>query len=897
MIKIANLSKLIQTQSQAQSPEVIQNVINQIENADQNVGKTFDEILQKIISQMNSLEKTNQKVNQKDANNINTSLSGKNENVQISQKATVNPGKYSSEILQHTQQQTSEQIQKNQDLPSEKNKLSQNTITRDESAKITGKSMVDMTKKTINETEKTTEVNTVNTFRNDIENDEKEQLSEVLKKLSDLPKSDSQSTDKKQNYSNIHQTFEDAKGTEVHLEKSSNPNNDNLENADNKLEKQYTRTTDINYNEKQYQSRNSVFNEHSKSIGNQPEKEYNKKATTPVIQSHTVNLKENVPTKNLNLLYEDHKNYESKEVKQKITENVHEKDQESIKSGNKNPHIQSEIIQPHVQHTETYNLVRQNKQDGNILSSKTEETIKVPVRNSNTKKLLNESIKENALANTKEDADSKMFEFGQYEITKEKIAKIVTNEPERKSSSITDERSSKWVDTDDTFIRSTWKEDKVDKKVDKVYSVKIDTYVNQIRNLSNQINELSAFQNISGIPSIVITSKEESTPKLVYSNKSSETFTKRSNYLNNVTADPLSTMNGKHTINSPVNPLDLINLPRLIMVNSKGNFKVESIEDSSRKLSDMVKEIRIIQETQLLRGNYKKSGENKARLEVQEREVVFEKKNIESFDSLNGLVKFGTQNVKPNYEQNTVQQDFQKSPLNVLSTINSKGNPSLSETDQQNSLRNFPGESLKNNLEVSSFKVEYKEKINDTNSSNLSEEKPKISDKFVERLAQLTYKAADQNMESHSTQTNKLDFAERLQASRNLEQIYERIKEFSLSNMREERVQMKLVPENLGNLDVELKKEGRQLSITFITENEKAKEMLEKSIQVLRERLANLDFEVRSVEIRVKEDEKYYEHDRNSQHGQHREHNEGNQKRKYTYEEVTQDDDERERDI
>ncbi|MGC8901856.1 MAG: flagellar hook-length control protein FliK [Fervidobacterium sp.] len=897
MIKIANLSKLIQTQSQAQSPEVIQNVINQIENADQNVGKTFDEILQKIISQMNSLEKTNQKVNQKDANNINTSLSGKNENVQISQKATVNPGKYSSEILQHTQQQTSEQIQKNQDLPSEKNKLSQNTITRDESAKITGKSVVDMTKKTINETEKTTEVNTVNTFRNDIENDEKEQLSEVLKKLSDLPKSDSQSTDKKQNYSNIHQTFEDAKGTEVHLAKSSNPNNDNLENADNKLEKQYTRTTDINYNEKQYQSRNSVFNEHSKSIGNQPEKEYNKKATTPVIQSHTVNLKENVPTKNLNLLYEDHKNYESKEVKQKITENVHEKDQESIKSGNKNPHTQSEIIQPHVQHTETYNLVRQNKQDGNILSSKTEETIKVPARNSNTKKLLNESIKENALANTKEDADSKMFEFGQYEITKEKIAKIVTNEPERKSSSITDERSSKWVDTDDTFIRSTWKEDKVDKKVDKVYSVKIDTYVNQIRNLSNQINELSAFQNISGIPSIVITSKEESTPKLVYSNKSSETFTKRSNYLNNVTADPLSTMNGKHTINSPVNPLDLINLPRLIMVNSKGNFKVESIEDSSRKLSDMVKEIRIIQETQLLRGNYKKSGENKARLEVQEREVVFEKKNIESFDSLNGLVKFGTQNVKPNYEQNTVQQDFQKSPLNVLSTINSKGNPSLSETDQQNSLRNFPGESLKNNLEVSSFKVEYKEKINDTNSSNLSEEKPKISDKFVERLAQLTYKAADQNMESHSTQTNKLDLAERLQASRNLEQIYERIKEFSLSNMREERVQMKLVPENLGNLDVELKKEGRQLSITFITENEKAKEMLEKSIQVLRERLANLDFEVRSVEIRVKEDEKYYEHDRNSQHGQHREHNEGNQKRKYTYEEVTQDDDERERDI
>ncbi|MGB9614622.1 MAG: hypothetical protein ACPL3B_03865, partial [Fervidobacterium sp.] len=174
-----------------------------------------------------------------------------------------------------------------------------------------------MTKKTINETEKTTEVNTVNTFRNDIENDEKERLSEVLKKLSDLPKSDSQSTDKKQNYSNIHQTFEDAKGTEVHLAKSSNPNNDNLENADNKLEKQYTRTTDINYNEKQYQSRNSVFNEHSKSIGNQPEKEYNKKATTPVIQSHTVNLKENVPTKNLNLLYEDHKNYESKEVKQK----------------------------------------------------------------------------------------------------------------------------------------------------------------------------------------------------------------------------------------------------------------------------------------------------------------------------------------------------------------------------------------------------------------------------------------------------------------------------------------------------------------------------------------------------------------------------------------------------
>ena len=152
-----------------------------------------------------------------------------------------------------------------------------------------------------------------------------------------------------------------------------------------------------------------------------------------------------------------------------------------------------------------------------------------------------------------------------------------------------------------------------------------------------------------------------------------------------------------------------------------------------------------------------------------------------------------------------------------------------------------------------------------------------------------------------------MDLAERLQNSRNLEEIYEKIKQFATSYRLEEKVQMKLFPEELGNLDVELKKEGKQIQILFLAENEKAKDTIEKNSYILRERLASLDFEVRTFEVKVREEEeRYYDQkqgqeegkNQNSQNGRNsrngRSYQEAEENNKNNRKWVIKDDDERE---
>ena len=240
--------------------------------------------------------------------------------------------------------------------------------------------------------------------------------------------------------------------------------------------------------------------------------------------------------------------------------------------------------------------------------------------------------------------------------------------------------------------------------------------------------------------------------------------------------------------------------------------------------------------------------------------------------------------------------------------------------DLYKNVRNSTDDVSKNKLEIKSIQIEYTEKKDDSNSSNSKdtlEGKPNVSNKFVERLAELSYKTNGERPEIDSTistgqsassdRASDLDLAERLQNSRNLEEIYEKIKQFATSYRLEEKVQMKLFPEELGNLDVELKKEGKQIQILFLAENEKAKDTIEKNSYILRERLASLDFEVRTFEVKVREEERYYDQkqgqeegkNQNSQNGrnsrngrsyQEAEENNKNNNRKW----VIKDDDERE---
>gem|GEM_PF-1664852 len=242
--------------------------------------------------------------------------------------------------------------------------------------------------------------------------------------------------------------------------------------------------------------------------------------------------------------------------------------------------------------------------------------------------------------------------------------------------------------------------------------------------------------------------------------------------------------------------------------------------------------------------------------------------------------------------------------------VQSQNVPSATDTQRTNDnstqtknhmeeFRNSPEQPSKNKIEIKSFEVEYKTK-EETEERKLehSNERPNISNKFIERLAEMTYKPSEAKLEQTYQSVNRFELAERLQHAQNLEEIYQRIREFGFSNRLEENVRMRLYPENLGNLDVELKKEGRFISVVFVAENEKSRELLEKNASYLRDRLSNLDFEVRAVEVRMKEENNNYEDGRQQRHGQEpNEQNNQEHRRKAFKEEVMKDDDERKRNV
>lgn len=222
------------------------------------------------------------------------------------------------------------------------------------------------------------------------------------------------------------------------------------------------------------------------------------------------------------------------------------------------------------------------------------------------------------------------------------------------------------------------------------------------------------------------------------------------------------------------------------------------------------------------------------------------------------------------------------------SRANSDGTQSYNPNEE---LRNTVQQSSKNKLEIKAFEVEYKRK---EEVKVEQPERPVVSNKFIERLAEMTYKGIETKVEQTYQTNNRFELAERLQHAQNLEEIYQKIREFGFSNRLEENVRMKLYPENLGNLDVELKKEGRFISIVFVAENEKGKELLEKNAGYLRDRLTNLDFEVRTVEVKMKEENNNYEDGRQQRNGQEQSgQNNQDHRRKTFKEEVIKDDDER----
>lgn len=268
--------------------------------------------------------------------------------------------------------------------------------------------------------------------------------------------------------------------------------------------------------------------------------------------------------------------------------------------------------------------------------------------------------------------------------------------------------------------------------------------------------------------------------------------------------------------------------------------------------------------------------------------------NIESIDSENSL-KVGDKTLLTNVFQSKIEKDVVEQVHSDWQS-DSRNTESLAKEEYDaREFRNEIAQASKNKLEIKSFEIEYKMK--EESKKEEFQERPNISNKFLERLAELTYKSSEAKTEQTYQTNNRFELVERLQHSQNLEEIYKKIRDFGFSNRLEENVRMKLYPEQLGNIDVELRKEGKAITIVFVAENEKSKELLEKNIGILRDRLTALDFDVRNMEVKMKEESNYHEDARHHQNQQNQKHGEQNHenKRKAFSEEVMEDDNERKR--
>ncbi len=241
-------------------------------------------------------------------------------------------------------------------------------------------------------------------------------------------------------------------------------------------------------------------------------------------------------------------------------------------------------------------------------------------------------------------------------------------------------------------------------------------------------------------------------------------------------------------------------------------------------------------------------------------------------------------------EQNIRNISYEGSK-NVKSSENRQSNEEFSEQFRNNQPQN------ENKLNVKEFKVEVNtlNKKLDLISKEIIQEKPKISESFKQRLVENLYsggvikKEFIGSDELKVSTNNNFNNVERYVSSRNIEEIYEKVRAFSLSNSIEEKATLKLYPKELGEIEVHMRKVGKQIEIFFTAEFEETRKTLEKNSSLLTERFTKLDFEVRNMEFKTKESaEEQKSRDSNQQFSQNQRENENN-KRKWKW--VMEDDD------
>jgi len=117
-----------------------------------------------------------------------------------------------------------------------------------------------------------------------------------------------------------------------------------------------------------------------------------------------------------------------------------------------------------------------------------------------------------------------------------------------------------------------------------------------------------------------------------------------------------------------------------------------------------------------------------------------------------------------------------------------------------------------------------------------------------------------ENAKTFKGSTAQLLKGELVNQSRNIEQVYQQIKNMTLMMARQqtrtELATIRLNPPELGKVSLEMVKEGNKISIVMQVETKEAQDILNKNSNILTARLINGGFEVQKVTVQM---EKYEE--------------------------------------
>ncbi len=229
-------------------------------------------------------------------------------------------------------------------------------------------------------------------------------------------------------------------------------------------------------------------------------------------------------------------------------------------------------------------------------------------------------------------------------------------------------------------------------------------------------------------------------------------------------------------------------------------------------------------------------------------------------------------------EQRINSENPQSVKSQSTSSENRQSNENFSDQFRNNQPQN------ENKLNVKEFKVEVNtvNKKTELTTREILQEKPKVPESFKQRLVENAYTNVVEKKEFVNSPELKSNFSnvERYVSSRNLEEIYEKVRAFSLSNSIEEKVTLKLYPKELGEIEIHMRKVGKQIEIFFTAEFEETRKALEKNSALLAERFTKVDFEVRNMEFKTKESaEEQNSRDSSQQFSQNQRENENNKKR------------------